>query len=195
MIGQTVPPKVDVMWIIDNSCSMSCIVGCHGAVSDKVTENFPLFMDYFLGSGLDYHIGVVTADLDNPADNGRLEYGFGEKYISQTPMTPTAPSSRWPPREPRAVARSPDWAPATRPSRSSTTPSTLASTATMPRYTPWCCPTKMTRPQVRSSAAMSTSTGSKRRSSTKSVPSRQSSATRTPRSVPVAGPADTSIPS
>jgi hypothetical protein len=67
---------------------MSCIVGCHGSVSDKVAENFPLFMDYFLGSGLDYHIGVVTADLDSPQANGRLQYGLGEKFIDTNTPAP-----------------------------------------------------------------------------------------------------------
>ncbi len=88
VIGQTVPPQVDVLWVIDNSCSMSCIVGCHGAVSDKVAENFPLFMQYFEGSGLDYHIGVVTADLENTADNGQLEPAFGIRYIDTATQDP-----------------------------------------------------------------------------------------------------------
>jgi len=88
VIGQTIPPQVDVLWVIDNSCSMSCIVGCHGAVSDRVVENFPLFMQYFEGSGLDYHIGVVTADLRTDSDNGKLEAAAGQRWIDETTKNP-----------------------------------------------------------------------------------------------------------
>src|SRR5688500_13834828 len=64
-IVQTTTPSVDVLWAIDTSCSMSCVVGCHGLISDLVVENFPKFTDYFVGSGLDYHIGVITMDTDS----------------------------------------------------------------------------------------------------------------------------------
>lgn len=85
-IVQVTTPMVDVMWVMDNSGSMSCVTGCHGSLTDKVTENFPRFMDYFIGSGLDFHIGVITTDLDDPNQGGRLQYGMGFKYIeTETP--------------------------------------------------------------------------------------------------------------
>ena len=84
-IVQAQPPVVDVEWVIDNSCSMSCIVSCHnGTIVDNITENFPVFMQHFKGSGVDYHIGVVTMDLDNPLDDGKLESGLGELWIDSS---------------------------------------------------------------------------------------------------------------
>jgi len=52
---QVTTPKADILWMIDNSCSM-------GDEQGDLTENFPFFMDYFLGSGLDYHIAITTSD-------------------------------------------------------------------------------------------------------------------------------------
>lgn len=64
-IVQVAVPEVDVLFIIDNSCSML----------DEQTAlgtNFPEFMTHFIGSGLDYHIGVVTTDMINPDQSGKL---------------------------------------------------------------------------------------------------------------------------
>lgn len=69
---QTVPPEVDILWVIDNSGSMY-------DEQTALTANFPAFMDFFLGSGLDYHIGVVSTDMT--ADAGRLEVAGGYKWI------------------------------------------------------------------------------------------------------------------
>jgi len=88
IIVQTTTPEVDVLWVIDNSCSMSCVVGCHGLITDSVTENFHLFMDYFLGSGLDYHIGVINTDTDDSDASGKLQYGRGYKYIDVDTVDP-----------------------------------------------------------------------------------------------------------
>lgn len=87
-IVQTTTPAVDVLWAIDTSCSMSCVVGCHGTLTDLVVDNFPKFTDYFVGSGLDYHIGVITMDTDS-ADAGRLQMGHGQKYIDNSTVDPT----------------------------------------------------------------------------------------------------------
>ena len=65
---QVLPPEVDVLWIIDNSSSMS-------DEQAALTTNFPAFMDFFLGSGLLYHIGVVSTDY--ATDQGRLEQAAG----------------------------------------------------------------------------------------------------------------------
>src|SRR5688500_6214299 len=55
-IVQVTTPKVDILWMVDNSCSM------YNEQAD-LTENFPYFMEFFLGSGLDYHVGVVSSDI------------------------------------------------------------------------------------------------------------------------------------
>jgi hypothetical protein len=57
--------EVDVLWVVDNSCSMS------GALA-QVQTSFDAFIDQFLTLNLDYHIGVVTTDMDDPDQGGRL---------------------------------------------------------------------------------------------------------------------------
>ena len=85
VIVQAQPPVVDVEWVIDNSCSMSCIVSCHsGSITDNITGNFSIFMEHFKESGVDYHIGVITTDLDNPNEDGKLQSGLGHKWIDSS---------------------------------------------------------------------------------------------------------------
>src|SRR5687767_15154056 len=73
---QVTTPKVDVLWVIDNSGSME------DEQADLVA-NFPAFMDFFLGSGLDYHIGVTSTDLDRNYNGsmGKLVMIDGIKYL------------------------------------------------------------------------------------------------------------------
>jgi hypothetical protein len=75
-IVQVTEPKVDILWMIDNSCSMA-------DEQDELTSNFPLFMNYFVGSGLDYHVGVTSSDIDGSYNgaNGKLVEAAGIKYI------------------------------------------------------------------------------------------------------------------
>ncbi len=75
-VVQVTEPAVDVLWVIDNSGSMD---DNQAALAD----NFPSFMDYFLGSGLDYHIGVVSTDMDNQGNGnqGMLREIDGVRFI------------------------------------------------------------------------------------------------------------------
>jgi hypothetical protein len=57
---------VDILWVVDNSGSMS------DALS-HVKENFTLFVGPFLEIGLDFHMGVITTDMDQPSHSGRLQ--------------------------------------------------------------------------------------------------------------------------
>ena len=82
VIVQVTTPTVDVLWTIDNSCSMQ-------DEQQALTENFPKFMDYVLGSGLDYHIGVTSTDLDDPSHKGKLQNG-GTPYKFIDTDTPNA---------------------------------------------------------------------------------------------------------
>ena len=78
LVTQTVNPVVDVMFMIDNSCSM-------GDDQAFLADNAPVLMQHFLGSGLDYHIGVVSSDIVNPAENGKLQgSGPGGKLWIET---------------------------------------------------------------------------------------------------------------
>ena len=72
-------PEVDILWIVDNSCSMA-------EEQEELGENFPIFMEFFLGSNLDYHIGVVSTDMDNPDESGKLIQAASVRWI--TPETP-----------------------------------------------------------------------------------------------------------
>lgn len=77
-IVQVTVPAVDVLFVIDNSCSMI-------EEQAQLQGNFGEFMRYFTGSGLDYHVGVTSTDMDtrwNP-DAGLLvlDYSGTDRYI------------------------------------------------------------------------------------------------------------------
>lgn len=57
--------SVDVLWVIDNSSSMSDELRALG-------REFNYFIQSFVNLGLDYHIGVVTTDMNDPAQSGKL---------------------------------------------------------------------------------------------------------------------------
>ena len=65
---------VDVLWVIDNSCSMA-------DEQEQLTSNFPSFINYFLDSGVDYHIGVISTDLDDSSEAGQLRAPDGVRFI------------------------------------------------------------------------------------------------------------------
>lgn len=79
VITQVTTPEVDVLWVIDNSGSMA-------DEQEKLAVNFPKFMDYFLGSGLDYHIGVTSTDVTGTGLAGKLKSVGTYRYI--TPSVP-----------------------------------------------------------------------------------------------------------
>ncbi|MFT7519354.1 MAG: hypothetical protein ACI9MC_001494 [Kiritimatiellia bacterium] len=76
-------PSVDVLWVIDNSCSMA-------EEQTALTTNFTKFINYFVGSGLDYHIGVVSTGWDDPSERGRLLEGRGTRWIDSDNDNPAA---------------------------------------------------------------------------------------------------------
>lgn len=89
-IVSAVPPEVDVLWVIDDSCSMSCVVGCHSGkeVSDRLTEHFSAFMDQVDGAGIDYHLGVITGNMADKHAQGRLVEARGARFIDATTPDP-----------------------------------------------------------------------------------------------------------
>lgn len=56
---------VDILWVVDASGSMS-------EENDLVQDNFAVFIDNFVTLGLDYHIGVIAADMDSAIHQGKL---------------------------------------------------------------------------------------------------------------------------
>lgn len=69
-ILQVQSPEVDVLFIIDNSGSMQ-------EEQAALTSSFPEFMKFFSGSSLDYHMGVVSTDMDDRDHRGKLQ-GWGD---------------------------------------------------------------------------------------------------------------------
>lgn len=56
---------VDVLWVVDNSGSMSDDL-------DIVARNFSSFIQVFIDLGLDWQMGVITTDMANPEFSGKL---------------------------------------------------------------------------------------------------------------------------
>ncbi|MEQ1502815.1 MAG: hypothetical protein ABMB14_11325 [Myxococcota bacterium] len=83
VITQVTTPLVDVLWTIDNSGSMF-------DEQDALAANFPVFINYFVGSGLDYHIGVTSTDIDNPGNgrSGQLRNVSGLTFIEPNTASP-----------------------------------------------------------------------------------------------------------
>ena len=74
-------PEVDILWIIDNSCSMY-------EEQSALSQNFPIFMDFFLGSGLDYHIGSVSTDMYDNQQSGKLQTSGPYRFIDEDTPNP-----------------------------------------------------------------------------------------------------------
>lgn len=70
---------VDVLWVIDNSGSMS------GEVA-ALSSEFGVFIQNFINLGLDWQIAVVTTDMADPSQSGR----FRGPIISPTTPNPVA---------------------------------------------------------------------------------------------------------
>ncbi len=85
-IVQVAQPQVDILFVVDNSCSMS-------EEQALLANNFPVFMEYFLGSGLDYHIGVTTTDVDDVTNAGKLRRvtvgGQTYRFIDEDTVNPS----------------------------------------------------------------------------------------------------------
>lgn len=64
-ITQVTVPAVDVLWVVDNSGSMQ-------EEQALVRDNIDDFMRYFTDSGLDYHVGVVSTDMQSRNESGQL---------------------------------------------------------------------------------------------------------------------------
>jgi hypothetical protein len=79
---QRLRPAVDVLFVIDNSCSMD-------AEQQRLAANFPIFAEYFALSGIDYHIGVVSTDVSG-AGAGLLQRVGGESWVDRDTPNPAA---------------------------------------------------------------------------------------------------------
>ena len=59
-------PVVDVLWVVDNSGSMSSAL-------NAVQQNFEAFINEFILLNLDYRMTVITTDMDNPDQSGKRQ--------------------------------------------------------------------------------------------------------------------------
>ena len=78
---QVTVPSVDVLFVIDNSCSME-------EEQAALAQNFAFFIDYFLGSDLDYHVGVLSTGWDDAADRGKLRQAGTYRWIDESVTDP-----------------------------------------------------------------------------------------------------------
>lgn len=78
---QRTVPQSDILFVVDNSCSME-------DEQVRLAENFDAFIQSFVDSTLDYHIGVVEGDLNSgsPQSWGILREYQGARWID--PDTP-----------------------------------------------------------------------------------------------------------
>jgi len=78
---QRTVPESDILFVVDNSCSMS-------DEQELLATNFDAFIQSFIDTTLDYHIGVVEGDLapGSPNDWGILREYNGARWID--PDTP-----------------------------------------------------------------------------------------------------------
>ncbi len=73
-ILQVVEPYVDILWVIDSSPSM---------VDDReaLAAAFPSFVDDFEAIAVDYHIGVVSTDMETEGHQGQLQERQGVRWL------------------------------------------------------------------------------------------------------------------
>ncbi|MEQ9499699.1 MAG: choice-of-anchor D domain-containing protein [Deltaproteobacteria bacterium] len=80
-------PKVDIMFVIDNSCSMS-------QEQDAIATNFQAFIQFAQAQALDYQLAVTTTDVTTSGENGRFVPVTGNAanriVTPQTQPTPEA---------------------------------------------------------------------------------------------------------
>ncbi|MCO4762488.1 MAG: choice-of-anchor D domain-containing protein [Myxococcales bacterium] len=74
--------KVDVLFVIDNSGSM-------GDEQKNLAANFGNFIKFATLWQNDYHIGVVTTDMKNGNDKGRLRTHNGTRIVTTKTSNPT----------------------------------------------------------------------------------------------------------
>jgi hypothetical protein len=78
---QRIPEQVDILWVVDNSTSML-------AEQQLLSDNFPFFLQYYRNSGLDWQIAVVSTDMANPDESGKLQGAAGFRWVDSTVPDP-----------------------------------------------------------------------------------------------------------
>ena len=71
---QVVEPVVDVLWVLDNSTSMD-------DDREALADAFPRFIQPFEDAGSDWHVGVITTDMETKGHMGRLREVGGDRWL------------------------------------------------------------------------------------------------------------------
>lgn len=80
-ITQVTVPAVDVLFVVDNSCSME-------EEQTQLGTNFPAMLAWFLDSALDFHVGVVSTDMNDPLESGKLRAVGDQRWIDGSVEAP-----------------------------------------------------------------------------------------------------------
>lgn len=87
-----VNPKIDILWVVDNSGSMD-------PLQQNLIVNFSNFINNFQGKGFDYKMAVTTTDsylsgasFNNVPSLARVRDGAGSSHTGQFFITPYIPS-------------------------------------------------------------------------------------------------------
>lgn len=83
--SQKAAAEVDILWVVDNSASMS-------EEQINLGSNFDSFIAFIAESQISYHIGVISTDMEAPTHSGKL---LGNpKIITNTTQNPAASFSQ-----------------------------------------------------------------------------------------------------
>ena len=74
VLFQNPPTQVDILLVVDNSCSMQ-------DEQDKLSQGFDEFVEFFDVADVDYQIGITTTDMDADTAQGRLVGSLDERVI------------------------------------------------------------------------------------------------------------------
>ncbi len=78
---QVAKPTVDVLWVVDDSESME-------DESTRLADNFHVFLDWFLVSELDWHVGVISTNMEVADQKGKLAEADGYRWIDEHTENP-----------------------------------------------------------------------------------------------------------
>lgn len=71
---QTHPTQADVLFVISNWWSMEQAYA-------ELVDSFDDLLQVFIGSGVNYHIGVISTDTDHAWEHGKLHEARGVKWV------------------------------------------------------------------------------------------------------------------
>jgi hypothetical protein len=78
---QAVTPVVDVLFVVDDSASMV-------EEATALAANVDVFLDWFVSSALDWHVGVISTNMESVSARGKLVEARGLRWIDPTTPDP-----------------------------------------------------------------------------------------------------------